>query len=178
MRINFACGKQTWDGFFCIDAVRHPKASRDPDLLHILKFEGPSLVNPIPLDDRCADEIHSYHFLEHVYAWEAPALVAEWGRLLKSGGKLVLELPNLELACRNVLNGMNEQMTMFPLYGDPHHRDVFMCHRWAYTPGSVRGLLEAGGFHKVRVLPPQTHGARTNRDMRVEAIRDIRGHSL
>jgi predicted SAM-dependent methyltransferase len=171
VRLNFACGKQTWDGFYCVDAVKHPKASRDPDLLHVLKFEGAELVNPLPLWDGSASELHSYHFLEHVYAWEAPALVQEWARLLQSGGRLILELPNLEAACKNMLAGMNDQMVMFPLYGDPSHRDVFMCHRWAYTPATVRKLLEDNGFTKVKILPPQTHGARVNRDMRVEAIR-------
>jgi predicted SAM-dependent methyltransferase len=172
VRINFACGKQTWDGWYCIDAVAHPKASRKPDLLHILEFdrEG-ALTNPVPLPDGCAAELHSYHFLEHVYAWEAPALVAEWRRLLAPGGSLVLELPNLAAACKNMLAGMNAQMVMFPLYGDPSHKDPFMCHRWAYTQATVTALLEAGGFGKVKILPPQTHGRRTNRDMRVEAVR-------
>lgn len=171
MRVNFACGKQTWDGFYCVDAVKHPKASRDPDLLHVLKFEGAELVSPLPLWDGAASELHSYHFLEHVYAWEAPALVQEWARLLQPGGRLILELPNLEAACRNMLAGMNEQMVMFPLYGDPSHRDEFMCHRWAYTPATVTKLLEENRFVKVKLLPPQTHGARANRDMRVEAVR-------
>lgn len=171
MKINFACGKQTWDGFYCVDAVRHPKATRDPDLLHVLEFERTHLVNPLPLPAGCAEEVHSYHFLEHVRAWQAPALVAEWRRLLRAGGRLILELPNLELACRNVLAGMNEQMAMWPLYGNPHTCDVYMSHYWAYTPTTVRALLEAGGFEKVKILPPKTHGARTNRDMRVEAVR-------
>lgn len=171
MKINFCCGKQTWDGFFCVDAVKHPKSSRDPDLLHVLKFDGATLANPLPLEDGCAVELHSYHFLEHVYAWEAPALLGEWHRLLKAGGRLILELPNLEAACRNMLAGMNDQLVMFPLYGDPKTMDVFMCHRWGYTPETVRKLLEGNGFTKVKVLAPQTHGARVNRDMRVEAVR-------
>ena len=171
MRINFACGKQTWDGFYCVDAVKHPKASRDPDLLHILKFEGPELINPLPLADGVAEELHSYHFLEHVYAWEAPAMVKEWHRLLQRGGRLVLELPNLESACKNMLVGMNDQMVMFPLYGDPSHRDEFMCHRWGYTPKTAKALLESNGFSKIKLLPPQTHGARFNRDMRIEAVK-------
>jgi predicted SAM-dependent methyltransferase len=177
VKINFACGKQTWDGFYCIDAVRHSKATREPDLLHVLKFDGVALVNPVPLPDRCADELHSYHFLEHVYAWEAPALVAEWARLLKSRGRLILELPDLEKACRNLLAGMKDQMSMWPLYGDPGHRDVYMTHRWGWTPETVKKLL-SNHFHSIKVLPPVTHGAKVNRDMRVEAIRDIRGHSL
>jgi SAM-dependent methyltransferase len=169
VKLNVACGKQTWPTFFCVDAVAHPKATRAPDLLHAFAFDGERLTNPLPLSDGCAEELHSYHFLEHVYRWEAPALLAEFHRLLQTDGVLVLELPNIEAAARNLLAGMDDQMAMWPLYGDPGHADPFMCHRWGYTPGTIRALLEAHGFRGVKLKPPQTHGCRANRDMRVEA---------
>lgn len=107
--------------------------------------------------------------LEHVYRWEAHALLSEWRRLLKVGGLLVLELPNLEAACRNVLAGMTEQMGMWPLYGDPSWKDPYMCHKWAYSPKTLRPLLEGVGFIHVTPKKPQWHGGRDNRDMRIEA---------
>lgn len=170
MKINVGCGKQTWDGFFCVDAVKHPKATRDPDLLHKFHFglDG-DLLTPLPIPDGHAEEVHAYHFIEHVYRWEAPALLSEFRRLLKSGGLLVLELPNLEAACRNMLHGLGDQMVMWPLYGDPTHRDPYMCHRWAYTPASMSALLQEVGFEQITSARPQTHGARSNRDMRIEA---------
>lgn len=171
MKLNIGCGKQTWEGFFCVDAVRHPKAVRAPDLLHAFQFEGETLTNPLPLPDGCAGEVHSYHFLEHVYRWEAPALVREFARLLRPGGLLVLELPNIEAAAKNLLAGMNDKMTMWPLYGDPGHRDPFMCHRWGYTPKTLTDLIHAAGFSGVRITAPRTHGLRANRDMRLEARR-------
>ena len=171
MKLNIGCGKQTWPGFYCVDAVRHPKASRAPDLLHAFQFaEDGALLNPLPLADDCADELHSYHFIEHVYRWEAPALVDEFRRLLKPAGKLVLELPNIAAAAQNLLAGMNDQMAMWPLYGDPEHRDPYMCHRWGYTPETITELLQAHGFSAASVLPPVTHGAKRKRDMRVEAL--------
>lgn len=169
MKINFAAGKQTWQGFFCVDAVQHPKASRALDLVHALKFDGERLVNPLPLPDGCASELHSYHFLEHVYRWEAPALVNEWRRLLKPGGLLVLELPNILLAAKNLLADSTEQFSMWGLYGDPDWKDPFMCHRWGYSPETVKALLV--GFEKVKALPPLTHGAKSTRDMRIEAVK-------
>jgi predicted SAM-dependent methyltransferase len=171
MKLNIGCGKQTWPDFYCVDAVPHPKASRAPDLLHAFAFDGEVLTNPLPLADGVADEVHSYHFLEHVYAWEAPALVREFARLLKAGGRLVLELPDLRRACQNLIAGTRDQMSMWGLYGDPGHRDPWMCHRWGYTPETVTALLQANGFEAVRILPPQTHGAKVKRDMRVEATK-------
>jgi predicted SAM-dependent methyltransferase len=169
VKLNLACGKQTWPDFFCVDVVRHPKASRDPDLIHAFTFNSERLVNPLPLAEGCADELHSYHFLEHVAGYEAPALVREFHRLLKSGGRLVLELPNLEAACRNLLAGMDDQMSMWPIYGDWNHRDPYMLHKHGYTPKTIKALLVECGFIKIELKPPQTHGGRANRDMRVEA---------
>lgn len=169
VKIDFASGKHRVPGYFCIDAVEHPNASKPLDMLHAIKFTGTVLSNPLPLPDACADEVRSCHFLEHVYAWEAPALVAEWRRLLKVGGRLVLELPNIELAAKNLLAGSTDQMSMWGFYGDPGWRDPYMCHRWGYTPETVKALLV--GFVRIKVMAPQTHGAKVQRDMRVEAIR-------
>ena len=171
MKINFASGKQTWPGFYCVDAVQHPKATRPLDLLYAMQFDGEKLINPLPLADNCCDELHSYHFLEHVYRWESPAVLAEFHRLLKPGGRLILELPDLEKAAKNLLLGSPDQMSMWGLYGDPGHKDPYMCHRWGYSPATITQLLADAGYQDICVLPPQTHGARHNRDMRVECIK-------
>jgi predicted SAM-dependent methyltransferase len=169
MKLNIGCGKQTWDGFFCVDAVRHPKANRDPDLFHAFKFDKATLVNPLPLEDGVASELHSYHFLEHVYAWEAPALLNEFKRLLKPQGVLILELPDIALAAKNLIRGLNDQMVMWPLYGNPDTNDPYMTHRWGYTPSTLKALLSQVGFKDMKSVPPRTHNARLNRDMRMEA---------
>ena len=167
MKINFGCGKQTWPGFYCVDAVQHPKATRPVDLIHVLEFDKEKLLNPLPLSDGTVDEVHSYHFIEHVFRWEATALVAEWRRLLKHNGLLVLECPNIEQAAKNLLAGMNDQMSMWPLYGDWNHKDPYMMHKHGYTPKTIKALLS--DFVDIRFAPPVMHKGRANRDMRVEA---------
>jgi predicted SAM-dependent methyltransferase len=170
MKINFACGRQVLDGFFNVDAVRHPKAPRDPELIHAVEFDPDgSIRNPLPLDDGCADELQAMHIIEHVFAWEAPSLVGEWYRLLKPGGMLVVECPDIEHAARNLLAVLPDQMNLWPFYGDPGPKDPFMCHKWGYTKRTLQGVLIRAGFESVKALPPQTHGARLNRDMRMEA---------
>jgi predicted SAM-dependent methyltransferase len=168
VKVNFGSGKKPIEGYCNIDAVS--REGCEPDLIYAMEFDAAgSLIAPIPLDDECADELMAAHVIEHFYAWEAPIVIAEWKRLLKSGGLLVLELPNLELAARNLLDGRKDNMTMWPLYGDPTHVDPYMCHRWGYTPKTIRALLTDAGFDKIRFKDPQTHMKRADRDMRVEA---------
>lgn len=171
MRINIGCGKQTWEGFYCVDAVAHPKASRPPDLIHAFIFDVDRLENPLPLQDQCADEVHAYHFIEHVREYEAPALVAEFLRLLKVGGKLILELPDIELCAKNLLAGMSAQMCWFGFYGDASHRDPYMLHKSGFTRSTMKTLLAQSGFTDIRFGCPVTHGGRVNRDMRVTATK-------
>lgn len=170
MRVNFGCGRRVLDGWFNVDAVLSPKAPRAPELLHAVTFTPDGKVaNPLPLADGCADELLAAHVIEHVFAWEAPALLTEWKRLLKPGGRLVLELPNLEAAARNLLEGRTDQWCWWPFYGDPSHRDPWMCHKWGFTPKTILALVTAVGFDGATIKAPQTHGPRPDRDMRVEA---------
>jgi predicted SAM-dependent methyltransferase len=155
LRINLGCGRKRTAGYTNVDLQGTPDIQAD--------------VRAVPLPDGCAVEVMALHVIEHFYLWEIPELLAEWRRLLKPGGLLVLELPNLEAAARNLLKGLGDQMAMWPLYGDPGHRDPLMCHRWGYTPRSIQTVLAANGFQGIEVLPPRTHGRRADRDMRVEA---------
>lgn len=163
MRLNVGCGKMILDGWVNVDVQANPKASRPPDLL--------SDIRKLPIDDGSADVLMAVHVVEHFYRWEVGALLAEWRRVLKDGGLLILELPNLEAACRNVLAGLTDQMGMWPLYGDPGHKDPYMCHRWGWTPVTLARELEAAGFRNIKTAPTEYHGKRHDRDMRLEAFR-------
>jgi len=156
------------DGWVNIDVARSPKAPRAPEILAEAK--------KIPLPDGCADELMVIHGFEHIYRWECEITVAEWRRLLKPNGRLILELPDLYKCCQNVLTGYTinnrtpEEFSLWGLYGDPSHNDPFMCHRWGWTPKTLRQFLQLNGFHTITDAATQWHPTgRINRDMRIEA---------
>ena len=125
-------------------------------------------------DDDFADEILAVHVVEHFYHWEAQPLLKEWMRVLKPGGELVIEVPDLMEACRQVLAnpdtatrpGAEGQRSMWVLYGDPAWKDPLMCHKWLYSEGSLSELLREAGLVNVRREPAQFK-LREPRDMRV-----------
>lgn len=167
LRINLGCGKHTLDGWFCVDKVKHPQASRDPDLY--------SDVSKLDLPDACAIEIMAIHVFEHFYRWECDDLLVEWKRLLRPGGKLALEMPDLLKTCRNIVQGRQDgnhkdQMGLWGLYGDPRTKDPLMIHRWAWTFKTIRELLAQHGFTNIAEEETKWHpNGRGVRDFRVTA---------
>lgn len=121
------------------------------------------------------DTIMMIHFIEHIPLWKARELLADCHRLLKAGGVLILEQPDITY-CAKVLLGLETpphgapgQFDLWGFYGDPTHENEFMLHRWGFTPQSLSELLVSVGFawEGVTVKPAQFH--QPVRDFRVEA---------
>jgi SAM-dependent methyltransferase len=175
MRINFGCGARIWETHFNIDAVHHRNAPRAPDLLYAFEFDSDGgLANPIPLADGVADEITGIHVFEHFHRWTCQAVITEWRRILKPGGSLILELPDLIKCCQNIIDGRQgnhpDQLGRWGLYGDPREKDVFMCHPWGWAPDELIQFLGENGFTEMRHVPTQFHKCgKLHRDMRIES---------
>lgn len=167
VKLNLGCGPVHLDGYVNVDVV-NPEQHKNPDLIADIRHLD-------MISDNSVDEILSVHVIEHFYLWELPSLLEEWRRVLKPGGKLVLETPDLLEACRQVLanpeavdGGAASQRTMWVLYGDPKHKEPLMCHRWLFSPQSLIRTLEQNGFvdacetvAQFKLGPP--------RDIRIEA---------
>lgn len=170
MRLNIGCGSRVLDGWTNCDIVRNPNAPRDPEILCDAKA--------VPLPDECADTVMAIHVFEHFYRWEADGVLEEWKRLLKPGGLLILELPNLVKCCENYLSGLKrggkdpDQLARWGVYGDPRTGDPYMCHPWGYSPAELIGMLKQHGFRNAQEKVTEFHPAgRKHRDMRIEAIK-------
>ena len=95
---------------------------------------------------------------------------------------MILECPNLVSACEEFLEdpdarsgpGLEGQRTMWVFYGDPAWRDPLMTHRWAYTPNSLKALMEEAGMVKVRQEAAQFK-LREPRDLRLVGERPPAG---
>lgn len=153
IRLNIGAGNKRIDGWLSIDLAG------DPDIV--------ADVKQIPVPDGYADEAMAIHVFEHLYRWEAQPALKEWRRVLKPGGLLILELPDLTKCCHAVLAGASERMSIWGLYGDPGYQEPLMVHKWGWTAEELRGELRAAGFIKIKVREPQFH--KKARDMRIEA---------
>jgi SAM-dependent methyltransferase len=166
VRLNLGCGDKILEGYVNVD-VAPSRAGKVPDVLCDLR-------NLSSFASDSADEILSVHVIEHFWRWEVEGLLREWVRVLKPGGRLILECPNLISACQALLANPDQagqadargRMSMWVFYGDPAWRDPLMCHRWGYSPSSLSALLEGIGLVNVRQGPAQFK-MREPRDMRI-----------
>lgn len=161
-------GRHVLDGWVNVDVARSPAATRDPEIF--------ADARRVPLPDGCAKVIMAIHLLEHFYLWEVDEVLGEWHRLLRKRGTLVLELPNILKCARNLLNieGANhpDRMGMWGIYGDPHEENPLMCHRWGWSPQTLREKLVQCGFARVAEEIPQWHrSGQLVRDMRLVAVK-------
>lgn len=162
LKVHVGCGNTYLNGWFNCDVQPPSRGGKIDQLCD---------ARQIPLPDESASVVMACHVIEHFARYEAPHVLAEWRRILKKGGLLILELPNLEDACRNLLAGKADNMSLWPIYGDWNHEDPHMLHKHGYTPGSIQSLLEECGFTNIKRVAPQTHGRKLDRDMRIEAIK-------
>lgn len=125
----------------------------------------------LPLKDKSSDFIFSEHFLEHIdYPVSVKKFIKECFRVLRSGGILVIGVPDSELAVkayvrrnkkfykkaikvwyskRNCLDDFNIYIDLLNYhFRDQDDDDKYDPHLWAYDREKLNSLLKQAGFKK------------------------------
>ena len=154
IHLNIGCGDKYWDGFVNID-FKDNWCKIKPDIA--------CDIRKIDLPDDYADSAYAIHVIEHFHRWEAESVLREWIRVLKPGGKMILELPCLDkiIGLANHYIGLRKpldpRMVMFALYGDPIYENPDMMHKWSYTRHEFTKLMMDAGFSQVEYQEPRYH---------------------
>lgn len=154
MKINFGCGDKRKEGYLHCD-VRS---------LQSLDFECNvwDIVNHVKA--WTVDEVYSRHMLEHLDFDEVDKTLGAWRTILKPGGLLDVEVPDLEYHIwqmmpenrdkpaefkgRGVIT--NEDHAMGSIYG--WQKNPYDFHKWGYTCKTLTKLLRTFGFDSIERL--------------------------
>jgi len=158
MRLHLGCGDKYWPGWTNVDKFV-ANADVISDCTKLDQFEESQV-----------EEIQALHLLEHFHRVVAENAIRNWYRVLKPGGKLVLELPCLDKIAKMIIEKEpNMRLTLFGIFGNPKEEKPGMEHKWAWTQEELEVTLKSAGFVDIQFVEPKFHIAK--RDMRVEAFK-------
>lgn len=167
IKFNMGCGKEKLDGYLGVDL--HGNAA---DIKQdVFKFKPPL---------ECADEILASHLIEHIPQHRAPELLTHWYNILKPNGRLIIETPNLDELCKDIIKqeGKEKYLSTICLFGaavagetnaETQEKGALSPHLWGYTPETLTSLCTHIGFKDIQILP--NVGAHPGKNFRLEAVK-------
>lgn len=148
VKLNLGCGEVLEAGYINID-LHSSKADIKMDVVNMGRF-----------GDNSVDEIRASHLLEHFSKKEVSDALREWHRVLKIGGIIHIEVPDLEYILLKWLHSNNEErqygFALDCIYGNQNNNGEF--HKTGFTRDGLRKHLENNGFIDVNIGHIKSHG--------------------
>jgi len=150
--LHVGCGYKIIEGFTNIDKYQKHKSIVNYDMFDI------------QMANNSVDGIYSSHSLEHLPIRQAKQAIANWSRLLRIGGWLVLAIPDLEEIMRLLLSSdvpeeHKEHWYLYTLFGYQVDSEVSLndrrldieidqgqFHTCGFTEKSIKKLLTENNF--------------------------------
>jgi SAM-dependent methyltransferase len=132
-------------------------------------------VTKLDFDDGTVSEIMASHLFEHISPFKVEEMLRDWLRVLKPGGRLVMELPNIEELCRRFVTASKGERygILNAVYGSVNTTalglpsDITSPHLFGWWPEAMFDMLSHVGYVNIRFGPEQWPHPESN--FRVEA---------
>ena len=147
MKLNIGCGSVLLDGFINVDAALDPKNEVKPDIICNLK------ESPLPFKAAEAETIHAMHIIEHIEQGYWPGIFAEFHRVLRTEGTLILAYPEFEVCAKNFLENYKgaRDFWRMTLYGRQSYLGDY--HVVPMRTPEVITYLQSYGFDNIKYGP-------------------------
>ncbi|MCG3204072.1 MAG: hypothetical protein KCHDKBKB_00775 [Elusimicrobia bacterium] len=136
IRLNIGCGNDIKPNFINVDPFdKHADA--------------PWNATDLPLNDDSVAQIICYQTVEHFSVREAVQFFDEAFRVIKTGGNLIINVPDMINLCERFLKDPEDDYTLTRVYGSQWQPGQF--HKSGWTPKRLFTLLGQAGFRFIKV---------------------------
>lgn len=138
MKLHLGCGPNIKDGYINVDAF--------VDAPGVKKYD----IFDLPLEDNSVDEILAEHLIEHIKFKDEEKFWKECFRVLKKGGKLRVETPDMEWLCKVFVENVDDFKSFYQVGAVDHYfgNGKSVEHRWGILTTHFFGNQNGEGqFH-------------------------------
>jgi predicted SAM-dependent methyltransferase len=170
IKLHLGCGPNLLEGYVNVEGDY---------LAHMEGIAVHDLTQPFPIPDNTVSEILTVHVIEHIMPHDVPAMLTEWLRILKPGGFVATEWPDLLKMCQVIVdnphylyskNGKELKRSVAGIFGNiSRYKDPVMLHKWGYSAESLKRLKLEMGFS--RAIIEDNLYRKTRNDSRVVAFK-------
>lgn len=156
VKLHLGCGPNVWKDWINVEG-EYVGENDDGIILH-------DLTDPYPIPDNSVDEIFTSHVIEHIMPDDVPGMLKEWLRILKPGGFVATEWPDLLKCCQFIVDDPSriytedrkaQKRAVAGIYGRISvYKDPAMLHKWGYSAESMCKLKESVGYSKTEIQEP------------------------
>ncbi len=149
LKLNIGCGRKRIPGYVGCDII-------PGECVDVI-----CCADNLPYTDGEVDEILTEHMIEHLTFEEFDRAVAEWSRVLKVGGALIIECPDILGMCKQFIEAndygrFNSYYGYWPLIcqlyghqrGSSKEEKLSQVHKSGYTVDRLKFVLSGIGFGK------------------------------
>lgn len=145
IRLNLGGRGTKIPGFWTVDLSEEHDVDIKSDVSDLSHFADGSVA-----------EIYASQVLEHFPHVQTEDVLKEWSRVLKSGARIIIGVPDFDRAVELYQKiGLTEWLMNF-LYGDQGYALAY--HYRPFTFASLAALLNKAGFHGIKRLTEMPYG--------------------
>jgi FkbM family methyltransferase len=133
----------------------------------------------LEFDDNSIEEILASHLFEHINPYQSVDTLKHWLHKLKPGGKLIMEVPDIEKLCKAFTTATKEERYGYLncIYGavnttaEGEAGDITAPHLWGWYPEMMYDHLSWAGYTDIQIMDEQIPHPGFN--FRVEARKSL-----
>jgi len=167
-KLNLGCGNEYRDGWVNVDIDSSKRTDICCDFINLKKH----------FNENSIDQIYMIHSISYLNLWESRIFFKDSYDLLKTGGILELEFPDIEKCSKIIVESQDFENCIEAIRGiyafdldQIKNKENYRPYSFGWSGKYMRDTLIKIGYTEISILEPETHGKRTWRDTRIIAIK-------